>query len=429
MCSALHFILIIGLAISYLVSVSAELAAFNSISCPLPQGMCVYGDIHISNPLTSGPKKLPLNETMEYIHALLQEAIMVEHSTIPLYLTALYSIADSSESAVSVIHSVVIEEMMHMTVAANVLNAVGGAPRIDAPNFVPEYPLNLPMTNVSIGIQSFDLPSVHNFMLVESTTAQDKSIGAAYVYILELLRRLCDEHGEHNVFVGNFSYQIEMQAMNQTAPKIANLQDATAALMAVSDQGGGCPIPGQEKEWPDVANISAGPLGGDLSHFARFSEIALGRRFLLNDTIIGGPTGPAFLTNWSAMHRFKPNPRVSDFEGTEVYEPALAFAVTYTELLVQLHNVFNGAPETFGSTMSTMFSLTQLAKILMSTADPRSDEQMGVGPCWEYMPAASQFADRHGKARPIIPGDQSFVGRFVPPHGQHIGGHIQNAVS
>ena len=94
--------------------------------------------------------------------------------------TSLYSIANGSSYAATTLHSVVIEEMLHMTMAANALNAIGGAPMIDAPGFVPTFPISLPMTNVSCSAKRFDLESVRNFMVVESITALKKSIGGAY---------------------------------------------------------------------------------------------------------------------------------------------------------------------------------------------------------------------------------------------------------
>jgi hypothetical protein len=63
------------------------------------------------------------NITLPFLRQLLQQAIEVEHSTIPLYLTALYSIVDSGSFAAQAVRGVVIEEMLHMTAAANVLNA------------------------------------------------------------------------------------------------------------------------------------------------------------------------------------------------------------------------------------------------------------------------------------------------------------------
>ena len=139
--------------------------------CPLARPLCIHEAASVPALAREYPKPLPLNTTLEYIRELLQEALMVEHATVPLYLTSLFSIINGSEYAAATIHSVVIEEMLHMTIAANVLNAVGGAPLIDAPNFVPVYPMQLPMTNVSVDIRRFNPQSIANFMLIESTTA------------------------------------------------------------------------------------------------------------------------------------------------------------------------------------------------------------------------------------------------------------------
>ena len=81
---------------------------------------------------------VPLKSGLEYLRQMLQMAIQVEHSTIPLYLSSLYSIKDSGSWPATLIRSVAIEEMLHMTVAANILNAIGGHPAIDRPGFVPE---------------------------------------------------------------------------------------------------------------------------------------------------------------------------------------------------------------------------------------------------------------------------------------------------
>src|SRR6266550_2587762 len=75
----------------------------------------------------------------------LQWAIELEHATIPPYLCALYSIKPGRNlEAVEVISSVVVEEMLHLTLAANFLNAVGGRPRLAIPKMMPGYPRPLP---------------------------------------------------------------------------------------------------------------------------------------------------------------------------------------------------------------------------------------------------------------------------------------------
>src|SRR3954465_5321574 len=75
----------------------------------------------------------------------LQWAIELEHFTIPPYLCALYSLdMDRNADAAEVIASVVIEEMLHLPLAANLLNAVGGRPQIDTPRLLRPCPLPLP---------------------------------------------------------------------------------------------------------------------------------------------------------------------------------------------------------------------------------------------------------------------------------------------
>ena len=87
---------------------------------------------------------MPVN-TLDDLREHLQWAIELEHSTLPPYLCALYSIKPgTNQAAVSAITSVFIEEMLHMTLAANLLNAVGGAPALDKADFIPRYPTYLP---------------------------------------------------------------------------------------------------------------------------------------------------------------------------------------------------------------------------------------------------------------------------------------------
>ena len=71
----------------------------------------------------------------------LQTAIRLEHATIPTYLYALYSLTPGTNGEIAtLLRSVVVEEMTHMGLACNMLNAIGGAPVIDGPGFLPDLP-------------------------------------------------------------------------------------------------------------------------------------------------------------------------------------------------------------------------------------------------------------------------------------------------
>jgi len=102
----------------------------------------------------------------------LQQAIQLEHATIPTYLYALYSLKpDSNTEIQDRIRSVVLQEMLHMGLACNILNALGGSPLIDRPQFVPQYPGPLPgavESELIVPLARFSLDMVKNvFMVIE----------------------------------------------------------------------------------------------------------------------------------------------------------------------------------------------------------------------------------------------------------------------
>jgi len=97
-------------------------------------------------------------------------AMQLEHSTIPPYLMALYSIHPGTNSDAShVIRVVAVEEMLHLTLAANVLNAVGGTPDLTRPDFVPRYPTYLPdgEQDFQVDLQPFSKAAVDTFLQIE----------------------------------------------------------------------------------------------------------------------------------------------------------------------------------------------------------------------------------------------------------------------
>src|SRR3954466_7119129 len=90
----------------------------------------------------------------------LQKAIELEHSTIPPYLTAMFSLKPGTNDEIArLIRSIVQEEMLHMTIVGNILIAIGGRPAINVAGFIPKYPGSLPMSiggsDFKVGIKAF----------------------------------------------------------------------------------------------------------------------------------------------------------------------------------------------------------------------------------------------------------------------------------
>src|SRR3954466_5516756 len=72
--------------------------------------------------------------TLQDAQDMLQKAIAVEFGTLPPYLYAIFSIpAGKNVAAAQLIKSVLLQEMIHMCRACNILNAIGGTPVLPPP--------------------------------------------------------------------------------------------------------------------------------------------------------------------------------------------------------------------------------------------------------------------------------------------------------
>ncbi len=100
--------LVIGWAVACVCGVGAEsLGPVDGWPCAdnIPDDLCVEsgtGARHIE-------RKLPLQDTVAHVQSLLQTAIKVELSTIPVYLTTMYSIVNQSSFEALAMRGVVIE--------------------------------------------------------------------------------------------------------------------------------------------------------------------------------------------------------------------------------------------------------------------------------------------------------------------------------
>lgn len=112
----------------------------------------------------------PATDYKPILQELLQTAILIEHSTIPPYLTALYSIKDGTNALASqIIRSVAVEEMLHMIMVCNVMNSVSIQPHVNQEQNYPVYPMKLPMNvDFYVGLEKFSTNSIATFIAIES---------------------------------------------------------------------------------------------------------------------------------------------------------------------------------------------------------------------------------------------------------------------
>jgi len=201
--------------------------------------------------------------TVDDLHDYLHVAIQLEHATIPPYLTALYSLHPSTNAdAYRVIRVVAVEEMLHLTLAANLLNAVGGTPDLTTEGFVPIYPAHLPdgEEDFEVGTRAFSRAAIETFLKIERPAqaeaetrfvARDRSsrallpgvdvheedvhfysIGEFYAEITDGLHRLHQEMGAA-LFCGDPARQVGPEYYYSGGGAIVKVTDIESAAAAM----------------------------------------------------------------------------------------------------------------------------------------------------------------------------------------------------
>ena len=148
--------------------------------------------------------ELPIGEPKNYysvknLRKDLQTALELEYSTIPIYHTALASIKKSYNLEVqAVIKTILVQEMMHLTLVANILNAVEGKPSLYSKDVFSSYPSRLPggiQPDLVIQMEKLSLGLIRNiFMKIEQPELEQERI-SSFHHAFEFVRRKRDMVG------------------------------------------------------------------------------------------------------------------------------------------------------------------------------------------------------------------------------------------
>ncbi|XP_019630269.1 PREDICTED: uncharacterized protein LOC109474415 [Branchiostoma belcheri] len=278
------------------------------------------------DPSTNLPKMGTATYTLGDLKKTLQIAVQLELSTIPPYLSALFSIKDGDNKEVTaLLRSVVVDEMKHMALVANLLNAIGGAPYLNKPSVVPFYPAPLPaganpglvvklarcsLNQIRTVFQGIEKPDCElaNSNVVQylrthkqrlkkhsngksdgefmetwaeinrrcnQTSARPQTIGAIYIYqilcpMVKLQTELVIQ--EKTLFIGSRTKQITsdqwLSNVDSSPFAVHDLRSAVAAIVDIASEGEG--------------SDPCDPLDerGEVSHFFKFAEVVHGRRLM-----------------------------------------------------------------------------------------------------------------------------------------------------
>lgn len=327
-------------------------------------------------------------DSIESLRHHLQVALRVEQATIPPYLCALYSIPDgANREASDVIRSVVMEEMLHMTLVANLLNAVGGTPVIADPSFPLEYPGYLPHSSRAFQVQlaPFSESALETFLRIERPAESDappeprewQTLGQFYKAVSDGLEYLVETLGPDAVFTGSASRQVPSGRWyyggGGDSIAVDSLTTARQAIGEVVEQGEG--FSGKVGDGDD-----------EPAHYFRFAELKAARRYRLDDDPDKPPTGEEIPIDWSRVSPMKANPKARDYvDRPGIHGMMVRFNQTYTRLLRQLQIAFTGTPDALFQAAPLMYELRYQAQALMRvpTGDP---DGTTVGPSFEFDP-------------------------------------------
>jgi CDGSH-type Zn-finger protein len=302
------------------------------------------------------------------------------------------------------------EEMLHLTMAANILNAVGGRPVLDAPSLLPTFPTYLPHSNEAfkVPLLKFSPEAIDVFLKIERPAEHEglpednrfETIGQFYDAIRVALEHLSGELGEANLFCGDPARQVTDAIYYGGSGRIITVTDLASALAALDEiveQGEGL---AHQEVWDGDRDMFH-PEREEVAHYFRFHEIALGRRFALGDTPQSGPTGEPFPVDWDAVHDMRPNPRSADYPaGSEQRLRMDEFNHAYSGVLHLLEETFNGSPSLLLVATGLMYGLKQQAVDLMEL--PSGDGETTVGPSFEYVPPEQRHIARKGEQHILV---------------------------
>lgn len=332
--------------------------------------------------------------TVENLRGQLQLAVQIEFSTLPLYLTSLYTIMDDCNvEAYHLIRNIIVQEMLHFAQAANILIAIGGKVKIDSNDTVPQFPTTgLPggvLPGLTLTLEKYTMKHVQeNFMALEIPTDRNThknwtTIGEFYTEIQDCMETLL-ANGEKIFKKPHENKQVEWPW--ETPPdvgtlyKVTDMESANHAIEEIIEQGEGAradsPVDESTKQY---------------AHFFRFEEIFCENKLV---KLPGGGyayTGDPIPYNPNGVWNMKDSLTISDIKkDTVCHTQAKTFHEVYRTLLRVLQDTFDGHPERIREVVKLMELLKTHAKRVIwtrlesYTTRPPKDGEVMCGPIWDY---------------------------------------------
>lgn len=328
-------------------------------------------------------------DSVEDAWAALQQAIGIEFATLPPYLYAKFSIRPGTNvGAADNLGEIVGQEMIHFCLGCNILNALGGNPRLKPPVYPGTIPGDigppggkpLPVSLLPFSKEAMDQgmaierpvdpPDFPVMGLVAGAPTGAQTIGQFYGKLdafLKGLKASAWKAGRNQIDDNQF-FAGQLFAVN-------NYDDAHRAIGEIVSEGEG------------AAND---PLDfqGEVAHYYRFGEIRKEKVLTKADNPLGYTWGPAkFAVDWTTATGVYPaikDPGSHDFSKDPPAARAAQAAcnLAYSRLVDALQRAVTGEAAQLGVAVRAMFDLRTAAMTALAT--PLADGKSVAGPSFLY---------------------------------------------
>ena len=338
---------------------------------------------------------------LELLKQTLQQAVELEFATIPLYLTALWSIKNNLHPVAKSIRNVVQEEMLHLSLASNMLASIGGKPKLYDPGEKGlRFPTGLPggvHPELTLRLSGLTDDALEDFLEVELPLEEISIEGYKSKY--------SHAHGENpSATIGAMydAIQKEFESLrpamspdNQISGPLAwfvvdTVEKVDSAINWIKEQGEGAVQPSTDKTNPK-----------SLSHFYRFWEVRERKRIEYDAAkdkfVFGAPL--EFPEVWPMAVVPEGGYREADVS-EDVWALLSGFDRTYSHVVKLLESAWGGAGQAaMWKAIEVMFDLEKTAIPLMQI--PRPDGAGNYGPAFRMVhiddrPPSGEPRYRHG---------------------------------
>lgn len=348
---------------------------------------------HRAQHLAEGSVADPAAE-LDHLRAALQAAVTLEFATLPPYLSALWSVKDDIGYVANSIRQVIQEEMLHMSLAANMLGSIGGHPQIS--NRAPSYPGPLPLgihPELVVHLAALSPDTLATFLEIERPHHPGHHVSLNAERDLDTFHAAEETgHDEADFTIGEFYDQI-VESFRRLQPDQTNKRQVTAPLASMVITT----VDDVEKAVSRIQNEGEGSSGPadtgayNLAHYYRFAEIIELKRLVQDpktgDYAFVDPIPFDMAADvWPMAQVPEGGYQSASIVDAEVRRLLHGFDLAYSQLLDLLQAVWESddGQAALWHAIDAMFGLEEWAKPLMQI--PRPTGGGNYGPEFRYVP-------------------------------------------